>query len=327
MWFSRPASRVAARLALLATLAMPSAAAEPSEAPELVSGGRMQEAVKALLPVTTSSSQNAQSFNLLCRAYYGLERWDDAISACQRSVALVPDSSEYHLWLGRAYGMKADHSGWFTALRYARRTRNEFERAVELNNASVDARADLAEYYLEAPGFLGGGDDKARKQAEAMAQYNTPAAHWVKAKLLEKDKKNAEAEAEYRAAIAESKNPGGEWLNLASFYRRTDRLKDMQDAIHMAIESDKKKGNVLYEAAKLLVRSGRNFPEAAQCLRKYIAGDKKVEDAPEFQAHYLLGTILEKQGDKQGAAEEYRAALALAADYKQAQEALKRVNR
>ena len=188
-------------------------------------------------------------------------------------------------------------------------------------------RADLAEYYLEAPGFLGGGDDKARKQAEAMSQYNASAAHWVKAKLLEKDKKNAEAEAEYKAAIAESKNPGGEWLNLASFYRRTDRLKEMQDAIHMAIESDKKKGNVLYEAAKLLVRSGRNFPEAAQCLRKYIAGDKKVEDAPEFQAHYLLGTILEKQGDKQGAAEEYRAALAQASDFKQAQEGLKRVNR
>ena len=50
------------------------------------------------------------------------------------------------------------------------------------------------------------------------------------------------------------------------------------------------------------------------------------EDAPAFQAHYLLGQILEKQGNKPGAAEEYRAAVALAPEYEQAQSALRRVS-
>jgi len=58
----------------------------------------------------------------------------------------------------------------------------------------------------------------------------------------------------------------------------------------------------------------------------YINGPDKTEDAPAFQAHYLLGQILEKQGNKPGAAEEYRAALALAPAYEQAQSALKRVS-
>ncbi len=45
------------------------------------------------------------------------------------------------------------------------------------------------------------------------------------------------------------------------------------------------------------------------------------------EAHYLLGTILEKRGDKEGAAREYQTALTLAKDFGRAREALNRVNR
>jgi Flp pilus assembly protein TadD len=50
-----------------------------------------------------------------------------------------------------------------------------------------------------------------------------------------------------------------------------------------------------------------------------------VEAAPAHKAHYLLGTLLEKQGDKAGAAREYRASLALVRNYGMAQQALNRV--
>ena len=69
------------------------------------------------------------------------------------------------------------------------------------------------------------------------------------------------------------------------------------------------------------------IPAAVQFLRRYLALNSKVEEAPAFKAHYLLGTALEKQGDKQAAAQEYRAALSLAKDFSRAQEALDRLNR
>jgi Tfp pilus assembly protein PilF len=62
-------------------------------------------------------------------------------------------------------------------------------------------------------------------------------------------------------------------------------------------------------------------------LRRYVTSAFTVEQAPAFKAHYLLGTVLEKQGDNQAAAREYRAALALAKSFSAAQEALNRVNR
>ncbi len=84
---------------------------------------------------------------------------------------------------------------------------------------------------------------------------------------------------------------------------------------------------VLVDAAETLVRAGRNFPLAVQLLRRYIASGSPSEDAPTFKAHYLLGTILEKQGDKPGAAQQYSAALTLARNFSRAKDALNRVNR
>jgi TolA-binding protein len=61
-----------------------------------------------------------------------------------------------------------------------------------------------------------------------------------------------------------------------------------------------------------------------ELLRRYLAAGP-VEAAPAFKAHYLLGMLLEKQGDKAGAAQEYRASLSLVRNFGMAQQALNRV--
>jgi tetratricopeptide (TPR) repeat protein len=229
------------------------------------------------------------------------------------------------MWLGRAYAEKANHSSFVTAARLTKEIRTEFERAVELNAMNLDARSDLAEFYLEAPAFMGGGKSKAKQQAETIAQQDKALAHWVQARIADKDQRYDEAEAEYRKAIQESGNQGSYWLNLATFYKRQQRLAEMESAISSAIQADKKRPTVLFDAAQILYATGRNFVGAANFVRKYLVNGPTVEEAPAFQAHYLLGEILEKQGDKAGAAAEYRAALALAKDFDRAREALNRL--
>jgi tetratricopeptide (TPR) repeat protein len=160
-----------------------------------------------------------------------------------------------------------------------------------------------------------------------MAQQDGALAHWLQARIAEKDKKLDVAENEYKAAISVSGNNGSYWLNLASFYKRQGRLNDMEAAINSAINAEKKPSNVLFDAAGMLYGTGRNFAGAANIMRKYLTGTSgaPVEQGPAFQAHYLLGEILEKQGDKQGALAEYRAALALAKDYDRARQAAARL--
>src|SRR4029077_10352788 len=101
----------------------------------------------------------------------------------------------------------------------------------------------------------------------------------------------------------------------------------MEGHIQHAVSAQMDRPEIIMESGEGLLRSGRNFPAAVQYLRRYLALTSEAEEAPAFKAHYLLGTALEKQGDKQAAAQEYRAALSLAKDFSSAQEALDRLNR
>ncbi|MGO9210110.1 MAG: tetratricopeptide repeat protein [Terriglobales bacterium] len=310
---------------LFGVLTALSVAAEPASPAELLSVGRVDDALRALHDRVQAAPNDAQAYNLLTRTYFYMGRWEEAATAAERAVALEPSASNYQLWLGRAVGEKAAHASFVTAVRMVPRIRGAFERAVQLDGASAAARTDLAEFYMEAPSFLGGGKDKALAQAEMLASQDEAAAHWIKARLAERGKQFDTAEREYRAAIAASPHPGGRWLDLAGFYRTHERFDQMEDSVNKAVAEDVWQSTVPYEAAMLLFQAGRNFPGAIALLQKYLANGPQPEAAPAYHAHYLLGQIFEKQGNRQAAAAEYRTAISLAREFDPARTALQRV--
>jgi len=314
------------KMLCIALIACLSASAIALDTAGLLAAGRVDDAITALQGKINSSPNDADSYNLLCRAYFALGNWDPGVTACEKAVALSPNNGAYHLWLGRIYGEKADASNFLTAAGLAKKVRAEFETAVRLNPTDVSARTDLAEFYLEAPGIVGGGRDKAEAQAQTLSTMDAVKSHWVVARIAEKKKDFATAEREYRAGIEASKGSAEAWLDLALFFRHVDRLDEMEDAVKRASTAPMKQNVILMDAAETLIRAGRNYPLAVELLRRYLASDT-VEEAPAFKAHYLIGTALEKQGDKQGAAQEYRTALSFAKHYSLAQEALNRVGR
>jgi Flp pilus assembly protein TadD len=303
-------------------LALPLAAADSAK--DSLAAGRVDEAISALNGRVSSSPSDAESFNLLCRAYYTIEDWDRAEGACKKAVSLGPNVSRYHRWLGRVYGEKANRANFLAAASLAGKVRDEFQRAVDLDQADTNARIDLAEYFLEAPGVVGGGQDKARAQAKIIGTLDPAMEHWVYARIGEKNKDAVTAEREYQQVVALSKGDAEAWLNMALFLRRQKRFDDMEQAIVKISQAPMPKREVLVDAAQTLFRAGRAFPFAIELLQRYLASGP-VEEAPAFKAHYLLGTLLEKQGDKAGAAREYRASLSLARNYGLAQQALNRI--
>jgi cytochrome c-type biogenesis protein CcmH/NrfG len=311
-------------LILFALLPSPSLA--DSADSKLLAEGRVDDAIRSLQHKVSSAPQDAESYNLLCRAHFAAGDWDEGIPACEKAVSLEPKNAQYHLWLGRIYGEKADHAGIFTAAALANKVRSEFETAVRLDPNNAEARTDLAEYYLEAPTIIGGGRDKAEAQAQKLAALDLVKAGWVKGRLAEESKNMTAAENEYRAAIEASHGAALAWLNLAFFYHHTARLDAMEDAIQHASSSPMNQPEVLMECAELLLHSKRDLPQSIQLLRRYLSSNPMAEAAPAYKAHYLLGTALEQQGDKSAAAQEYRACLSLAKGFAPAQTALNRLN-
>jgi tetratricopeptide (TPR) repeat protein len=296
-----------------------------SSAMTLLEQGRVDEAISEFQSRVNKYPNEAGSYNLLCRAYFQLGEWDRGISACERATALDPSNGVYHLWLGRVYGEKADSASFITAAGLAKKVRQEFEAAVQLAPNNADARNDLAEFYLEAPGIVGGGKDKAENQARALANIDLARADWVKGRIAEKNKDYATAEKEYRAAIQDSHGGAHAWFNLALYYWHRQDLDNMQKTLYLAVAAPMDRPEVIMESAELLIRGGRDFPAAVQWLNRYLNGSM-VEEAPAFKAHYLLGTVLEKQGRKDEAAAQYRAALALAKNFSRAQQALNHIS-
>jgi tetratricopeptide (TPR) repeat protein len=290
----------------------------------MLTSGHVDEAVQLLEQQVRQIPNDAGSHNLLCRAYFMMEDWDRGISNCERARDLDPQNSLNYLWLGRAYGEKADRANFLSAAGLAKKVRGAFERAVELDPTNWQARSDLGEFYVDAPGIVGGGKDKARDQANALMPLKPVKAYWLLGRISEKEKDFADAERQYRAGIAATHSGTRAWVELAIFYRHTNRFDEMEKALRELENAQVDDHLALMDGASLMVRTGRDPQLGIRLLRRYFSVGT-VEEGPAFRAYEYWGQLLERQGDHRGAAQEYHAALVLYHNYRRAQEGLKRV--
>lgn len=98
--------------------------------------------------------------------------YNDAIDYLDDAVDADASNSRYYLMLGNAYGLKARDGGMLVAAFAAPKAKSNWEKALELQPDYLQAQQSLFQYYLQAPGIVGGGDDKAKKMAlEIMENY------------------------------------------------------------------------------------------------------------------------------------------------------------
>ncbi|WP_263357454.1 tetratricopeptide repeat protein [Acidicapsa ligni] len=309
---------------VLASAMLPAYAADSlATANAALQAGKADEATKLLQDALHSDAKNAEANNLLCRVEYSLQQWNDAAGHCEKAVTLKPGDARYHLWLGRAFGEKADHVSFISAYSLAKRAREEFETAVKLDPHDADALSDLGEFYKEAPGAVGGGIDKAQGIAKQLDAVDPARAHNLRGEIAEKQKDLDAAEKEFKAATT---GPGAalQWMELANFYRRHERWSDMEAAIksgQAAAGHDKYGALALFNGASILARTNRQPQLAIKLFTEYIASPDKTEDAPAFDALARLARLRKSTGDNAGAERDKASALDLAKNYKPAQDA------
>ncbi len=245
------------------------------------------------------------------------------MALAEQCVKTNPQSARCHDALGIVYGAAALSGGLTSIFKYAGRVKEEFQRAVELDPMYFDARENLGQFYLQAPGIAGGSVRKARDNAEDMAKLDANRAALLRAEIQMYEKEWDQTEATLTGI-----KPGSDtvvadalmqlWLSLAFRLNAdgdTDRAQKQFERI-IAAESN----NVMAHQGLGIVFLGRNEADAAiASFNRALAINSKA------RVHYRLGQAYMVKGDKPKALDAFQRFIAYQATGNAADDARKMI--
>jgi tetratricopeptide (TPR) repeat protein len=285
-------------------------------------------AARILQEAASKNPQNAEIYLLLAKTYSEMQQHDAAIANAEKAVALDPQNSVYHEWLGRAYGGKAEHAGMFSALSLAKKTRKEFETAVRLDERNFSAAQALVEYDCSAPGIAGGGEDKARPEIARISALDVAEGHYAAGNCRRQKKDFGAADAEFTKALENHPKSANLIYDIGDYAMKRgqpERLVAVANEGEKAATADPR-GK--YYRAVALVLTKDSGGDAESLLREYLKAAPVRNGYPRpWDAHDWLGRLYENQGKTQAAIGEYEVALKLEPKDKSANEALKRLKK
>ena len=291
----------------------------------LFEAGKFREAKTVFEPALKSNARDAAAAFYLGRIAIEERRHDRAAEYFETATKLEPRSSTYFLWLGRAYGRAAQEANVLRQPGLAKKTKSAWERAIEIDPDNLDARADLIQYYVQAPGFLGGSTTKAHAQAEEIRKRNALRGYLEIGGLYEREKKLVDAEKAYLAASREKSDRHVGEYRLGLFYQNTGAFEKAFELFESMIAANPAELGALFQIGKTGAMSGQRLDRSAEALEAYLQTTPGRNDPSLAAAHWRLGMIHEKRQDRQRAKAEYETALRLDPGLKQATESLKKL--
>ncbi|KPF69391.1 hypothetical protein IP84_05925 [beta proteobacterium AAP99] len=238
-----------------------------------------------------------------------VKRVDEAVKLAERCVEANPKAALCHNSLGGALGTKAISAGIMSAMGYATKIRDAFKTAVELDPKFTDARFNLMQYYLQAPGIVGGGKGKARDLAEDTAKVLPAAGALMRGSLLLNDEKTAEAEAiALRTAVGDDPDlldqQRGLIFGVANQYAGAKRWADASRMYNEVIKR-------FPESEWGPFGVGRALHEQGKCNEAVPMYERSIAMKARAAAHFRLGQCLNTLGDKAKANAQVTRALAM----------------
>lgn len=264
---------------------------EQEVAVELYREGKLPEAKAAFEKLVAADAKDAESWHYLGIIALRNGDHENAVELHEKAIALEPSNSIFQVRLGDAYGVSAQKAGIFSKMSWAGKCRAAYEKAVELDPTSFDARISLMGFYRQAPGIVGGGMDKALKEAREIKKLDETQGRFAIADIYASDE-------EYDLAFAEFEE---------------------------VLESSPTDYAALYQTGRLAAISGERMERGLAVLRQCLTQTPREGHPPHAAAHWRIGVILEKQGDKSSARSAYETALSLDPNFGPASESLKKL--
>jgi len=341
------------RYFIAALLTAASLAAQPPG--QLIEAGHFKRARAA---VEARDQNDPETLYLMA----GLKQhWGDLDAAekfAERAVAANPKDARYHWCLSNVLGSKAEKASVLSQIGLGRRFKKEADLALSLDPNLPGAIENMAQFYIHAPGVIGGDKTKARVLIDQLIKIDPLKGYRVEFDLAQAEKRKPDfgemvskalearpqnydvqvAYANYRLGqkkFDEAEQHAREAIRLAP-----DRVQAYSiEAVVMVFKDQWADLDAFLAQAEKTVpdcllpysRAANNclgrkleLPRAERYFRKYLTQEPEP-NMPNFaNIHWRLGLVMEQMGRKADAIAEWQAAVKLDPN-SQAKQELKRV--
>ena len=304
-------SLVVAPALAIAALSHGSAQCSPS-IQKLATDLKYDEARAEAQALIKKNSSDDAALHCMGRLYMAENKSGDAVDWFEKAVKANDENALHHLFLGNALGNEAGKANKLRQPMLARRVKTEFERAVALDPNLIGAHEGLLQFYMQAPGFMGGSQEKAKDQAAAIMRLNAMRGHFALANLAAHGKDLVTEESELKAAVAAAPDSVTAWFSLGAFYQNEKRWADAFALYDRMMKEQPAETLAHFQYGRTAALSGGNLERGERELKSWLSSaPASAPVVTQSGAHMRIAMIYERQGKKNEARSEYQTALSI----------------
>lgn len=250
------------------------------------------------LPGAYAGESNKQ----IIQQHLSEKQLDEAEDIAENWVKNEPESAAAWHTRGVVMAQQAQNA-FFSALSYAGKSLESFEKAVELEPDSLKYRNALMQFYLMAPSMAGGDDEKALAQIEAIEKIDPAQGMLAKIGYFRQHEQDEQAGELLQEALAKYPN-NADVLVYAGFQeQRNENYEKALFLFEQAAAGESKEGDAsvmaLYQIGRTSVLAETQLDDGIEALRQYLKSELP-ENAPGVHwANFRLAQLLTLKGNEE----------------------------
>ena len=253
--------------------------------------GYFRAALRQITPDMAGHSGDAGYQARYAQSLLGVGEDHQALRAIKKAVALAPQNGAYYRVMGEVYGALAQNADIFSAMGLARHVLSSFRTAVKKAPHDPKSLMDLAEYYIDAPGIVGGNIRKAHKIEATLDKIDPLDALLLRAHEAVKahDYRKAEAFLQHAAGMDQSPHSA---RTLGFLYMRRHRYTAELKTFLSITKQEPGDIRAWYWVGRASILSHSDYAKGIHALKHYIAAPRRPDTAPSLAfAHLRLGDL------------------------------------
>jgi len=262
----------------------------------LMSKGNFAEAKTAFETILKSDKNNADAHYRLAQVMLTNKFSDEesAIEHLEEAVELNPRNADYAFAMGQAYGMKTGKASILKQPFLAPKVKSWFEKTIELNPKHLGGHIGVAQYCSQAPSIMGGDMARAWKEVDIVRSLDRYQGAMLKANLLRREKKFAEAEAEYKLYCTSNPNDWRGWKNLGYYYLGQKQTDASIEAFDRYVATKPETADA-YDSLGEALLAKRDYDKAIAAFKTALYYDKNTLTSIDQLAQSYEGKGMKKE--------------------------------